>query len=565
EQPFDVRECIEAALDVLARPAAQKGLDLGVLIEANTPTAIIGDEVRLRQILVNLLSNAVKFTARGEVVVTVSLAPGDGDGQPGQRLQFAVSDTGIGIAEHQRDRLFQSFSQIDASTTRKYGGTGLGLAISKRMSELMGGTMWVESQIDHGSTFFFTIQAQPAPEANSVYMSRSQPQLQNKRVLVVDDSATSRATIVTQAGTWGMACFEAASGAEALAMIEAGERFDLAILDLHMPEMDGLTLAARLRERHPAAALPLVMITGLHIQEEDPRLAEFAGFLSKPVKASQLYNTLLAIFAQRGQAFYIPEHEHNEFDGGLGSRQPLSILLVEDNLINQKVALLTLERLGYQAAVANNGGEAVAAVQREPYTVVLMDMHMPEMDGLEATRRIRRLPALAAGRQPYIIALTANAIQGDRELCLAAGMDDYISKPLQVAALRAALERAHQNTGAWAPAGPDNGAIDQAALDELGAAAPELIGLFLDEAPALLATMRAAVERDEPVRLREAAHNLKGSSQYLGALAVADLSQRLELMGRSGSLAGADTALTELERALSAAKQALASSPEDGA
>ncbi len=484
-QPFDPRECLDTALDVVAAKAAEKRLDLASLVDPKTPAMIIGDAMRVRQILVNLLGNAVKFTERGKVVVSLAVKVQGSEGAGEQRrtgevsasslhpseagspalrseLQFAVRDTGIGIPPERMDRLFQSFSQVDASTTRRYGGTGLGLAISKWLSELMGGTLWVESEgvPGRGSTFHFTLLAEVASGPTPVHLSGEQPELKGKHLLIVDDNATNRHILTLQAQSWGMTSQEAASAAEALVFIRRGDSFDLAVLDMQMPEMDGLNLAAEIRRDRDAHALPLVMLTSLGWQKDSDEV-EFAAFLTKPIKASQLYNVLLGILAEghRREAApvtprFAPETKPAlpTFDTELGQRLPLRILLAEDNAINQKLALRMLERMGYRADVAVNGREALAAVAQQAYDVVLMDVQMPEMDGLEATRQIRRRWPNPTG--PRVIAMTANAMQGDREMCLEAGMDDYVSKPIQVKELQAALERTAQR----APAGPNGSA-----------------------------------------------------------------------------------------------------------
>jgi len=453
EDPFDVRECVEAALDLLAGQAAQKGLDLAYIIEPGTPTAVIGDVTRLRQVLVNLISNAVKFTEHGEVVVTVR-GPVAGDREPGANhspaaspritdhagttLHFAVRDTGIGIPADRRDRLFQSFSQVDTSTTRRYGGTGLGLAISKRLVALMGGALDMDSTPGVGSTFHFTIQAEPLVLPLQTFLEPVQPQLSGKRVLIVDDNATNRLILTRQAESWGMLPVASESPLAALALIQAGEPFDLAVLDMQMPEMDGLQLAGQIRRLRPAAVLPLVMLTSGGPRESETKALEFAAYLSKPIKASQLYNVLIGIFLDGPhRAGRIAPTA--PIDSSLARRLPLRILLAEDNAVNQKFGLRLLERMGYRADVAANGVEAVQAVARQPYDIVLMDVQMPDMDGLEATRQI--CAGWSFADRPRIIAMTANAMQGDREACLAVGMDDYISKPVQISDLQAALER----------------------------------------------------------------------------------------------------------------------------
>ncbi|HHE70736.1 MAG TPA: response regulator, partial [Chloroflexi bacterium] len=504
QQPFDLRDCIETSLDLLAPKAAEKGLDLAYIVADQTPSTIVGDVARLRQILVNLLGNAVKFTDQGEVVVSVTSHPLEDDRH---ELHFAVRDTGVGIPQDRMDRLFRSFSQVDASTTRKYGGTGLGLAISKRLSEMMGGTMWVESEVGQGSTFHFTIVAEAAPSQPRLYLRGTQPQLTGKRVLIVDDNETNQRILTKQTESWEMLPQAAGSGPEALEWIRQGDPFDVAILDMHMPEMDGLTLAAEIRKYRDHQTLPLVMLTSLGQRVGGVRGLEFAAYLTKPVKPSQLYNVLLGIFA--GQPIRIRETAPRlRIDAEMGRRHPLRILLAEDNVVNQKVALRMLERMGYRADVAANGLEVLEALERQRYDVVLMDVQMPEIDGMEATRRIHeRWPA---GQRPRIIAMTAHALSGDQERCLEAGMDDYISKPVRMEELMGALERCQPLSGRAngsakvlktaiqaTAAGSSAAAIDPAVLEGfrgmMGESASELITLFLEDALELLAKMRESV------------------------------------------------------------------------
>jgi signal transduction histidine kinase/DNA-binding response OmpR family regulator/HAMP domain-containing protein len=426
-QPFDLRDCVESALELVSNRAAEKHLDIAYLFEGEVPPAIQGDVTRLRQILLNLLSNAVKFTEQGEVVLTVTMK--------GEQLEFAVRDTGIGLDEKAQTRLFQSFSQADSSTTRKYGGTGLGLAISKKLAELMGGTMWVESAgPGHGSTFHFTIRGERAdlPQGTRRDFVGAQPALQGKRILVVDDNATNRRILALQAAKWGMAVHDTGAPEQALEVLMR-DSFDLAILDMHMPGMDGATLAARIRKS--GHSLPLVLFSSLGSKEASDGL--FVARLAKPLRQSQFFDTLVTLLAQDAAPRRVASPPKPRIDAEMASRHSLRILLAEDNVVNQKLALRLLGQMGYRADLASNGLEAIECIARQTYDVVLMDVQMPEMDGLEASRRITaRWPA---GQRPRIIAMTANAMQGDRELCLAAGMDDYVSKPIRVDELVAAL------------------------------------------------------------------------------------------------------------------------------
>ncbi|HEU5294515.1 MAG TPA: GAF domain-containing protein [Burkholderiaceae bacterium] len=434
--PFDLRECVEAALDLVAPRAADKQLDLAYLFEGEVPAALDGDVTRLRQILLNLLANAVKFTEGGEVVLTVSSQPSDANRA---QLAFAVRDTGIGLTPEGRARLFQRFSQADSSTTRRYGGTGLGLAISKRLAELMGGTMWADSDgPGKGSTFHFTIVApvaQQPPSARREFIGE-QPALSGKHVLVVDDNATNRKVLALQSAKWGMQVRDTDSPAQALQWLAAAATFDLAILDMHMPEMDGLQLARRIRQA--GVTMPLVLFSSLGRREAGDAEGLFAAYLAKPLHQSQLFDTLVGLVSPtpvESKAKTAPAKPI--IDAGMAQRHPLRILLAEDNVVNQKLALRLLSQMGYRADVASNGIEAIEALERQTYDVVLMDVQMPEMDGLEASRRITQ--RWQASQRPRIVAMTANAMQGDRDECMAAGMDDYVTKPIRVDALVEAL------------------------------------------------------------------------------------------------------------------------------
>ena len=430
--PFDLRECVESAMDLIGGRAAEKHLDIAYVFEGEVPAAVQGDVTRLRQILLNLLSNAVKFTEQGEVVLSVATED--------DTLRFSIRDTGIGLNEQGKSRLFQSFSQADSSTTRKYGGTGLGLAISKKLAELMGGTMWVESAgPGFGSTFRFTMRAPAAalPQGARRLPLGQQPALTGKRILVVDDNATNRRILALQAAKWGMVVHDIEDPVQALAMLEA-RAFDLAVVDMHMPGMDGSTLATRIREA--GHTLPLVLFSSHGRREADD--SPFAATLAKPLRQSQLFDTLVTLLGSHATADAAPKvgalATRPRIDTGIAERHPLRILLAEDNVVNQKLALRLLQQMGYRADLASNGIEAIECVERQPYDVVLMDVQMPEMDGLEASRRITG--RWLAHERPRIVAMTANAMAGDREECMAAGMDDYVTKPIRVDALVEALD-----------------------------------------------------------------------------------------------------------------------------
>jgi len=434
-QSFELRECLESAIDLLALNAAEKGLELGCVIEPDAPVLINGDETRLRQIVVNLLGNAIKFTNTGEVVLSVDVARDQVLPESLKTvLHFSIRDTGIGIPQNRLNQLFQSFSQVDSSATRKYGGTGLGLVISKRLSELMGGSMWVESVEGVGSTFHFTIQVQ-ADAMPRAEKPAAAPQLSGKRILIVDDNQTNRRILSLQTQSWNMIPFVFSDPLEALNHIKNGELYDLAILDMHMPQMDGLTLAKEIRKNDNP--LPLIMLTSLGWRDPGDTI-NFSAFLTKPVKQSGLYNALVSILSLQDGEVITASPAEPTFDSTFAERHPMKILLAEDNAVNQKLAIRILDRMGYRVDVAANGLEALASIERQSYDLILMDIQMPEMDGLEATRIIRK--KVPQNQQPRIVAMTANAMQGDREMCLAAGMDDYVSKPIQIKDLVAALE-----------------------------------------------------------------------------------------------------------------------------
>jgi PAS domain S-box-containing protein len=561
EQPFDVRTAIEGVMDLLAPKALEKGLELAYLIDPSTPKIILGDSTRLRQVLVNLVSNAIKFTEAGEVFVSVTareLVRGESGNaatptSPTYAIRFAVQDTGIGIPSNLLDRLFHPFSQVDSSINRQYGGTGLGLVICQRLSEMMGGRTWVESEVGQGSTFYFSIVAragQPSQPNSTGMPSR----LSGRRLLVVDDNATNRRILDMQGQSWGMVVRTATSGAEALNWVEAGENFDIAILDLQMPQMDGLTLAAKLKDHPNTKALPLVMLTsmGKPEQVDDTKQPNFTAFLNKPIKQSQLHDTLLQILGEQPVKVGRTTPSRQQINAQLAQYHPLRILLAEDNVVNQKVALQLLQRMGYRADIAGNGLEVLEALQRQPYDVVLMDVQMPQMDGLTATQKIHQ--TWAEAKRPYIIAMTANAMQGDRQLCIDAGMNDYVSKPIRIEELQQALSkcqpvslRSHPtieslpSTPPNAPIYPLQLTVDEAVIDRKALQTildmiagdnsqllADLINSYLDDAPKLLQNMQNALAKQNVVEMQHSAHTLKSASATLGAMHLAELCRKLE-------------------------------------
>jgi PAS domain S-box-containing protein len=539
--PFALREVIESSLDLLAPQAAAKELDLGYLLETDGSTNLVGDSTRLRQILINFLSNAVKFTNSGSVTIHGRLETlVVEDGEERARVRLEVRDTGIGIPPEKLESLFQSFTQVDASITRKYGGTGLGLAISKRLVEAMGGTVSVESAVGIGSTFAIDVTLPRIPGPDPV-LADIPEFLEGCRALVVDDNAVNRELLEAQLSGWGMeaVCFE--RPADALALIDTGEWFDVAILDMAMPEMDGIRLADALAEA-TGFTLPIVLLSS--IGGVDPAVARgrLAATLSKPVKPAILRSAITAAVAGDAPS---PAAADVETPAPPLLGQPLRILVAEDNLVNQQVAIATLERFGHRVDVASDGVEAVAAVHRQEYDLVLMDVQMPNLDGLEATRRIRM--ELESDRQPRIVAMTANAFTEDREACIAAGMDDFLTKPVA----RDDMARVLAGTPVAAARGGhglfgderdprEAPIVDAAQLDAATAGdralAQLLIDLHEEEGTALIAQLRAAVEAGDIEALRGTAHTLKSASASVGAMRLARLCEALELAARGGAV-----------------------------
>ena len=568
QQPFDIRECVEQALDLLAPDAARKGLELAYAVHPDVPATLIGDITRVRQVLVNLLSNGVKFTESGEVEIAVA---GADLGEGRLELHVRVRDTGIGIPRDRLDRLFQSFSQVDASTTRQYGGTGLGLAISRRLAEMMGGSIWVESEPGIGSVFHFTAVTGVGTAQGRQFLRADQPELRGKRLLVVDDNQTTRRLLEVQARAWGMAVRSAESGPEALAQLDR-ETFDAAILDMSMPEVDGLRLASEMRAHPGAAALPLVVLSavGQKGAHAESRLG-LAACLSKPVKPVQLYQALMDAFS--GQTKSSQPREERRADPRLAERLPLRIVLAEDNVVNQKVALKMLEKMGYRADVAANGVEVLEALQRQHYDVVLMDVHMPEMDGFEAAGRIKA--EWPEEHRPRVIGMTALAMEGDRERCLAAGMDDYVSKPVKIEELQRALEScavvAARPARQIVEAGvPEFDLAKIAALRELQEPGEddfvaELIDHLVGDMPGRLDALVQAVQGDDARKVERLSHSLKSSCANLGLMRMSRICQHMERRAAAGGLEGAAALADQLRREFTAVLPLLHAERDRGA
>jgi signal transduction histidine kinase/HPt (histidine-containing phosphotransfer) domain-containing protein len=577
--PFELHTCIEEALDLLAPKAAEKRLDLAYNVDDSIPKILVSDVTRLRQILVNLISNAVKFTGDGEVSVEVTpAAHGKRELEPGHEpdtdflrhpeqwlLHLTVRDTGIGIARDKQHRLFKSFQQVDASTTRHYGGTGLGLAICKRLVELLGGRIWVESDAGEGATFHFTIVTRAAAATAPPNWQLAQPQLRGQRLLIVEDNATNRHILEHRAQQWGMHVACAADSREALKLFLQGGPFDAAIVDLQLPDRDGFELVREFRKQPSGRAMPVLMLSSVRLRNDDPRPGETGihQFIHKPVRPVQLLDALcraMGVQLQREKKAPLSP----ALDGDFARRMPLRLLLADDNPINQKVGLSVLHKLGYRADVANNGIEVMSALTERVSDVLFLDVQMPEMDGLECARRI--CAQWTRDRRPVIVAMTGNALLGDREKCLAAGMDDYISKPVRIAELQAALERWGPtksrafDTGFLArpsspPAGSRGELVDESILRELHEMAEhdgpgmvrELIDLFLENAPPRITQIEASMA--DAARLSFHAHALKSMSLNLGCRRVVELSQHLEQLGRAGEMQSVPEYVTKLQTA----------------
>jgi CheY-like chemotaxis protein/HPt (histidine-containing phosphotransfer) domain-containing protein len=607
-RPLDLRRCVEEALDLLAAKAAEKKLDLSYEVNEPVPVRVTGDITRLRQILVNLLGNAVKFTHSGEVSIRIGaeLAAQTGASPQSTRsgaalsgsvfdVHFAVRDTGIGIPADRRDRLFHSFTQVDSSITRQYGGTGLGLAISKGLVELMGGRMWVESSEGFGSTFHFILPLQESSDGRVALVAPNDPQLAGVRVLLVEDNSTCRRLLVEYAKKWGMIPFAATDSTQALEIFRGGEKIDLAVVDWQLPGLEGPALVAELRRPTQIPSVPVLMLIPVGVRTDAPiPSGTHLATLSKPVKPAQLQSALLHLRSGASTAVRRVQPV-SKLDSTLAERLPISILLTDDNVINQKVALRLLQQLGYKADTASTGKEALRALERKAYDVVFMDVQMPELDGLETTRRIRErqnqsLPPAHFDRQIIIIAMTANAMQGDREKCIAAGMDDYITKPVRPEALQAALER-HASIAAKSAAAVDSPEaklssissmteprfeilptptdpsvlesppVDLERLHEFAGgnlrSYNELVGLYLHQTTEQLAQIRAGSAENDAERMARIAHSCAGASATCGMVAIVPALRKVEQLASENRVEAALAALAEAENEFNRLKRYL--------
>jgi len=573
---FDLHEAVEGTVEMLAARAQTKGIEIASLILRDVPTLLQGDPGRLRQILANLTGNSIKFTDTGEVAITVSK---QSETDRYVELRFEIKDTGIGISKEAQARLFHAFTQADGSTTRKYGGTGLGLAISKQLVEMMGGRIGVESEPGRGSTFWFTARLQKQAVTAIPIQTTAEKSLEGLRVLVVDDNQTNRRIFVHQTTSWGMEATEAESGAQALSMLRVASNgqkpFDIAILDLMMPEMDGFALAEAIKADAAISATRLILLPsfGKRGHGQLAREAGIAAYLQKPIRQSQLQKCLLSVVndkaaktAGNNQAAsrLITQHSLRAVTPVNTGEKPVlktGILVAEDNIVNQKVALNQLKNLGYAADIASNGREVLEALNKSAYKLVLMDCQMPEMDGFEATAEIRRREKEnGILNRTIIVAMTAHALKGEREKCLAAGMDDYLSKPVKVEELEKMLANwltvpsasAEETVSMDKPEKSNAPPVDMERLVSVMGDDPqevrEILDLYLEQMEKNLKSLSAAVKSGDAGEINLIAHNCHGSSANCGIISVVAPLRELERMGRENQLSGAPQCLADVER-----------------
>jgi len=530
-QPFALHRCIEDAINILAQQAAGKDLEMFFMPAADLPDWVIGDPTRLRQVLVNLISNAVKFTDQGEIVVRAEV-----DHTEGVKisLHISIEDTGIGIPEQSLDRVFEVFTQADPSISRRYGGTGLGLSIANRLVHIMGGRLWAESEEGQGSIFHFTIIVEKAASVAEPFTDNQRDLLIGKNVLVVDDSATNRKILVNHLRAWGMTAHEVTSAQQALTWLQTARTLDLILMDMNLPDMNGADLARTVGQENPLRP-PIVLLSSLAQRPNDADRSLFAAILNKPIRPAQLHDLMIQIFnRENGREVSFEKVATSLFDTDFAESHPLRILLAEDNPVNQRVATGFLERLGYQIDTVANGLEAVEAVRRQPYDLVLMDVRMPEVDGLQAARQIRALPAPIP--QPRIVAMTAYAYQEDLAECLAAGMDDFIPKPIQYDRMVSVIGKINALPGT-VPAEEYRMAPQPASiLDTLGEGREEILALLLKNLNEKGTAFQTAWVSGDVDLVREYAHQLKTDASYLGAHPLAQLFLAVERRAISGDL-----------------------------
>ncbi|MEA5515133.1 response regulator, partial [Nodularia sp. UHCC 0506] len=540
---FELSNCVEEVLELLAPQAHEKGLEIAGLINVNIPTHLQGDASRLRQILMNLVGNAIKFTATGEIIVRTELRSQNFNTIT---INFSVTDTGIGISSEDQNKLFQPFTQIDASITRKYGGTGLGLTICQKLVDLMGGEIGVNSEEGKGSQFWFELTF--TKQFRPVSSVQNQGILQHRRLLVVDDNATNRKIIYDQATYWGMKVDEVASAAEALNVLQTsltkGILYDVALIDMQMPQVDGLTLGTQIKTNSALADIPIMIMTSTNQRDEVQKALNigFSSYLVKPVKASRLLDAILNVLASQPKSvnIQIPTIHQPKL-----TNSKLRVLIAEDNLVNQKVALQLLQNLGYEADVAGHGQEVLQLLEKIPYDLIFMDCQMPVLDGLETTKEIRR----RMKRQPVIVAMTAHAMKEDKQNCLEAGMNDYLSKPVKKEKLASILNY-------WSQVILTKNlnielAIDWEHLHQISENDPkfelELLQMFVEDSQLHLEASKAAIAAENYQQLAQEAHHIKGASANIGAISMEQAAEKLEKLSYLNQCMGANELIIELE------------------
>ena len=552
---FDLCITVETGVELFAEQAQRKGVELLHHIDDDTPNLLRGDPGRLRQILTNLVNNAVKFTSQGEVLVCVSK---QNETETHVTLRFEVKDTGIGISKEELSRLFQPFSQADTSTTRKYGGTGLGLVICKKLVEAMNGQIGAESTWGKGSTFWFTaeFEKQTSPVEETV---KIEPQLEGLRVLIVDDNATNRKIIHHQIISWKMRNGMASSAAEALTILRreatAGDPYDFVILDMQMPEMDGMMLARAIKADTSIAQTHLIMMSsvGGRGEVEKTKQSGIDAYLTKPVRPSVLFDSLIRVIASSPRS--VQHFRTRESPISALGKSRAKILVVEDNPINQKVLIRQLEKLGFSPELAADGKEALDKVTREKYDLVFMDCQMPEMDGYQTTREIRKREGTS--KHTKIIAMTAHALPGDREKCLAAGMDDYLSKPIDQIALGKKIREIGLSITAGPQEKPRLNFSSFPLLKKDERLFKEMAELFLQYAPGQFSDVKKSIQQSDAKLLERTAHTLKGSIAHIVKGKAFELASQLEQIGQSGNLENALPLCNLLEEEIDQIKQAL--------
>jgi two-component system, sensor histidine kinase and response regulator len=560
KRDFNLRDTLEETVRLLASRAHQKDLELGCHIQVDLPDRVFGDPIRLRQIVINLVGNAIKFTDQGEVMLNVERKS---QSESDLALHFFVSDTGIGIPEEKQQTIFEAFEQADSSTTRKYGGTGLGLSISAALVKLMGGTMWVESKVKQGSKFHFTVLLELA-KSEAGPLTKEVSKLVNLPILVVDDNASNRRILRDILTNWHMKPTLASSGAEALTALsktDAKHSFDLVLLDVHMPDMDGFSVAEQVLSSYKQQGLKVILLTSASRPTDVARCRQLgiSDYLSKPIKQSELFDAIVTAIAGHGLK---PERFETTSAFIKTSEGSLRVLLAEDNPVNQTLAMRILQKLGHSVRVVNNGREALELSQVEEFDLILMDVQMPEMDGVEATTAIRSAEA-STGKHVPIVAMTAHAMKGDREKCLAAGMDGYLSKPIRIDDLKQAVSEVKktQNMGqssgqnAFRAIGQLESLLDSVMGDR--ALLAEMAELWLADSTKQESEIRNGLDSGDAIMVQRAAHSLKGSVGTFQASAAQDAANQLEISAKQADLVEARKAFEGLATQIDLVRQDL--------